>query len=299
MYKKPTINSKDFHAASKKMREFFEGKGFIEAATQPRLSILAACEDPTTVSSFEYSGQVWPLKQTGQMDLEYELLTNHDYPGVFCQTTSYRQEKNPIPGRHDLIFPMFEFEAKGTMEDMIKLEKELLEHMGFSTEKYHKSKDQDSNDYVEYDYLELSEIMGVKEFEAEHEDKMGEEIAPAVFLKNFPEYTSPFWNMKRNDQGTANKVDVILYGIETIGSAERECDPEIMMDRFHKISDGEYAQLLFNLFGKERVMQEMEDFLNLPMIPRFGGGIGMTRMIRAMKLAEQENQDKQNIKKVV
>ena len=34
--------------------------------------------------------------------------------------------------------------------------------------------------------------------------------------------TSPFWNMSRNDDGlTAKKMDVILGGMETIGSAER------------------------------------------------------------------------------
>ena len=32
--------------------------------------------------------------------------------------------------------------------------------------------------------------------------------------------------MKRNDNDTANKVDVILSGQETFGSAERETDKE-------------------------------------------------------------------------
>ena len=41
------------------------------------------------------------------------------------------QEKDPIPGRHELIFPMFEFESKGDINDMRKMEEELLIHLGF------------------------------------------------------------------------------------------------------------------------------------------------------------------------
>ena len=70
------INPKDFHVVTKKLREFFEHKGWVEVHTQSRLSILAACEDPHTISTFNYGGQVWPLPQTGQMWLEHELLKN-------------------------------------------------------------------------------------------------------------------------------------------------------------------------------------------------------------------------------
>ena len=34
------IDSNDFHTAVKRMRSFFEGRGFIEVHTQSRLSIL-------------------------------------------------------------------------------------------------------------------------------------------------------------------------------------------------------------------------------------------------------------------
>jgi aspartyl/asparaginyl-tRNA synthetase len=53
-------------------------------------------------------------------------LKNPDWEGYFCISTSYRAEKDPITGRHELIFPMFEFESKGTLEDLIKLEAELI-----------------------------------------------------------------------------------------------------------------------------------------------------------------------------
>ena len=102
------------------LRSFFVSKGFLEVHTQNRLSILAACEDPETVATYNYNGQIWPLPQTGQMWLEYELLSNPSAEGFFCVSTSYRQEPNPVPGRHEVIFPMFEFEMHGGVEELKK-----------------------------------------------------------------------------------------------------------------------------------------------------------------------------------
>ena len=152
-------NTEIYNELVQKMREFFLSKNFKEVPTQSRLSILAACENPHSVKTFEYSGLIWPLPQTGQMWLEYELLKNPEWDGVFCISTSYREEKNPIPGRHELIFPMFEFESKGDMKDLLKLENELLAHLGF-----------DSPAEVNYEDV-CQEYGGVKILENEHEAK--------------------------------------------------------------------------------------------------------------------------------
>jgi len=273
-------NCKDFDAAAQKLRSFFTGKGFIEVHTQNRLSILAACEDPTTMATYNYAGNVWPLPQTGQMWLENYLLENPEEKGFFCVSTSYRNEPNPVPGRHDLIFPMFEFESRGDMNDMIQLEKELLEHLGFSKDMY------PDNLYPEGDYIDVAKKYEVEILEHEHETRLEKDHGPVYFLKNFPETTSPFWNMGRNDDGiTAKKVDVIIHGIETIGSAQRSCDKEMMRKQFNEISNGEYANMLFSQFSRERVLGEINDFMSKEFFPRYGGGIGMTRMIRAMKMS--------------
>ena len=43
--------------------------------------------------------------------------------------------------------------------------------------------------------------------------------------------------------------------------------------------------ILFSKFSKERVEDELNDFMEHKFFPRAGGGIGVTRMIRAMKLS--------------
>ena len=268
------INPKEYDYTVNRIRDFFRFKGFLEVPVPHRLSILAACEDPRTISEYNYAGQTWPLPQTGQMWLEYELLKNPKIPGCYCISTSYRQEPNPIPGRHDLIFPMFEFETYGDINTLQKLEKDLLQFLGFGPQE----------SYTSDLYDNICTYFGVKELNADHEKRIWDERGPIFFLVKFPQHTSPFWNMKKEGDH-AQKVDVILYGMETIGSAERSTNPEEMRHLFHTISNGMYADILYARFGKDRVEEELERFLSLKFFIRCGGGIGITRMIRAMKLS--------------
>ena len=257
----------------RQLRRFFQdAKGFIEVPAQSRLSILAACEDPKTISQFSFSGINYPLPQTGQMWLEAEILKNPDVPGFFCSTTSYRNEPFPIPGRHEKIFPMFEFEAAGDMNTLRKLEAELLEFLGFSKP-------------VSCVYDEICQEYSIEEINADCELRLQKEIGNVISLEHFPKRTHPFWNMKHDKNDLYSKIDVILHGMETIGSAERSSNVIEMRNNFFTISNGQYAEVLFNAFGKERVLQELDEYLSLPMFPRFGGGIGITRLARAMRLA--------------
>ncbi len=286
------ISPQDFTTTVNRLRTFFNDRGFLDVHTQSRLSILAACEDPTTVTTFEYSGQIWPLPQTGQMWLEYELLTNPDLKGVYCVSTSYRQEPNPEEGRHELIFPMFEFEAPGNFDDLIKLEEDLCCFLGFRPCVFPSRKYMDVvNQFHDVPNQELTSY---------HEKWMKDKYGNVFFLTHFPFHTSPFWNMKITkdkwkvgvkDQmlpqwiegDIAMKCDVIINGMETIGSAERSTNTREMHDQFHTISDGGYAKLLYDKFGYDRVEKELEEFLSHDFFPRFGGGIGITRLMSALK----------------
>lgn len=266
----------EFDYISTKMREFFKKKGLIECYPQPQLSILAACEDPSTITTFEYVNETWPLPQTNQMHLE-DIILDHGtkYNGFFCITTSYRQEKNVVENRHDLIFPMIEFEICGGIDKLMQFERELLEHLGFG----------DKDSFPEGDYLDICKKYGVQELEHEHEMQLYHDYGPVFFLKNFPESTSPFWNMSRNKETElAEKIDVIICGIETFGSASRSIDPHQMISNFSTISDGQYANTLYEKFGKERVDKEMHTYLNHKFFPRSGCGIGYTRLANALNI---------------
>jgi aspartyl/asparaginyl-tRNA synthetase len=271
-----------------KLREFCYKEGLSEVYTQGSLNNLKACEDPNNMGTFGYQGKVWSLPQTGQMELEIYMLHHgaDKYPnGLFCQTTSYRNEPNPNPERHDLIFPMFEVELVGDMDQMMAWHTRLLKHLGFPT--------QADGTYPVISYLEAAKKYGVKELDHEHEERLCKDLnSPVVFLTDFPQYTSPFWNMSRytdkfDDDGIplSKKVDILIHGVETIGSAERSTDVNGMRDEFHTISDGAYARTLYQHFTKERIEKELEDFLKFNFFTRSGFGIGVTRLIRGMRMS--------------
>lgn len=276
------INPHKFSRCVNKMRQFFLKKNFIEVPTQASINILAACEDPDTITPFNFANNTYPLPQTGQMWLETALLENPHYDGVFCQSYSFRDEPNPIEGRHERLFPMFEFEGKGDINDLAQTSTELLEYLGFT---------KDDLEFPSGDYVEVAKEMNTDEIENEHEIQLCEEHGPVYFLKNFPVHTSPFWNMKMDmETGIANKIDVLVHGMETIGSAERSTDKVDMLKQFDTISNGEYAQKLFNHFGEERVREELHKYLEYFDNDdwdkrRYGAGIGVTRMMRGMELS--------------
>ena len=161
---------------------------------------------------------------------------------------------------------MFEFEMHGDVHDLKVMEIELCEHLGIPLDPENIKT-----------YGEWQDKYSVRELDHGHEAAIGRGM-----ITEFPEWTSPFWNMSRNNDGTSRKIDVILNGMETIGSAERSTDKEQMRDTFHTISDGEYANLLYKLFGKERVEAELEKFLEFDFFPRSGGEIGMQRLMTAL-----------------
>jgi elongation factor P--beta-lysine ligase len=191
-------NTLQYNAMVSLLRRFFqEKKGFIEVPAQSRLSILAACEQPETIAQFTLNNTVYPLPQTGQMWLEHELLLNPQWPGVFCITTSYRDEPNPIEGRHSRIFPMFEFESHGTIEDLKLLEEELLLFLGFAQP-------------VSLLYADVCKKYETEIIEADHECIL-ENISTVISLEQFPARTQPFWNMKYAGNGIYHKIMSILW----------------------------------------------------------------------------------------
>lgn len=274
------ISPADYHFVVKKIRAYFEDeRGFLESPVQCRLSCLSACEDPKTVTTLRHKGQVWPLPQTGQMQMEVDYLASHQdgkpYIGLYCMSISYRSEPNRDPERHaELAFPLPEWEEPGDMNQLIETEKGLLRSLGY----------QDS-DFHEIDYDDACVKYGVDILENEHEKLLCNDLGPVVFLKHFPVRTSPFFNMKLHDsEEHAYKVDVLLHGMETFGSAERSCDVPHMRKMFDTISEGKYKEKLYHEFGKDRVENELAQYFQYDFIPRCGGGIGLTRLIRSMKL---------------
>jgi aspartyl/asparaginyl-tRNA synthetase len=255
-----------------KLRLFFrEAKGFVEVDGQKDLSILSACENPHSLVKFDFAGSSWSMSQTNQMRLEHYLLNNPEWKGCYSITTSYRDEKEEdmIEGRHLRAFTMFEVESHNGYDQLLKTLTELLSFLGFGEPQH-------------LEYQAIANMFQSPTVEADHEMVIGKET-PVAFLKNFNKASNPFFNMKQNGS-TYKKCDVLLAPVgETIGCAERSTDVEEMRWNFLNQSDGKYAQTLFDKFGKDRVMAELDEYLDNDFFPRWGFGLGMMRLISAMK----------------
>lgn len=274
----PRINPYHYDKLIKKCREFLQSRHVVECYLNNRQSILSACESPQSVVPFSYRGLSYALPQTSQLWLELVILSESQSQTdwFYNVTTSFRNEENPVKGRHDVIFNMLEIEGPVDFDQMIEFQKDFLQWLGFG----------DKQNYVEVDYMDMCQKYGVDELTHEHEYLMGEEYGRVVFLKYFPEEES-FWNMKRCGGKLVKKVDVLLGSpnvktMEVIGSGERSIDVEQMRQSFLSQTNGEYSQLLYDKFGQERVNQELDEYLSLPMFTRSGMGIGLTRLMSVM-----------------
>lgn len=267
----------EFDSVKTCLTDFFRLRGAIEAPVY-RPDLLAACEDPKNIATFYYEGGIWPHSQTGQMHLEQYLLrySPESIPGgVYCNTISWREEpkETRINGRHEVIFPLFEYETYGNFDDLKETLTELLVHLGYG-----------NAPFPEATYQEICESYKTKGIGHAEEQQICRDFGNAFLLTDFPESSDPFWNMRRDPaQGVAKKIDVILDGMETIGCGERSCDPIEMINLFHSIGNGEYAQKLFREFGKERMLKSLNQYLSLPFKPRYGFGIGLTRLMNSLQ----------------
>ncbi len=255
-----------------KLRLFFrEAKGFIEIDGQKDLTILSACENPHSLVKFDFAGSSYSQPQTSQMRLEHYLLNNPDWKGCYSVTTSYRDEKEEdmIEGRHLRAFTMFEVESHNGYDQLLKTLEELLGFLGFEKPKH-------------LEYQEMANLFETPTIEAGHEMAINK-INKVAFLKNFNKESNPFFNMKQ-DGDFYKKCDVLLDPVgETIGCAERSTDVEEMKYNFLNQSNGDYALTLFKKFGKSRVLAELDEYLDNDFFPRWGFGLGMMRLISAMK----------------
>ena len=79
--------------------------------------------------------------------------------------------------------------------------------------------------------------------------------------------------------------------METIGGSERATNIEHMRDLFYNMDNGHFAKTLFNTFEQVRVERELGEFLSLDFFPRSVGSIGLTRMIRALRMLENDQRN--------
>lgn len=206
--------------------------------------------------------------------------------GYFTEGNSFRDERIIGDWRHSRSFLMSEFELFASSQESAEAELtlfniKLLHNLGFK-------------DVKVMNYSDICNKYKVS--------KIGDNEETAVVLTNncnpviitrFTPISDPYWNMHKLPNGTFAKQDLILaaynpvlrktVGLECGGTAVRSCDIKHMHDMFYKQDNGNYARTMNEYFGTGRIQCELEKFFKNTFIPRFGGGIGVERLLAAME----------------
>jgi len=236
------------HEIIKASRDFFDGRGFINADT-PILT-PASVEGTTTLFPVEYYGDTVYLTQSGQL---YNEATAAALGKVYCFGPTFRAEKSKTR-RHLTEFWMLEPEVayldlEGIMdlaEDMTVyivecvLEKKIQELavLERDTAKLERIK----KPFPRVTYKEAVKIIQKKDkefkygedFGAPHETIISESFERPVFVHHYPATVKAFY-MKRDPEDEALSLSVDMIGPEgigeLIGGGQREDDYDILLKR--------------------------------------------------------------------
>ena len=114
----------------------------------------------------------------------------------YIESSKYElDEKNQgifhISSMCDGLTPEFKFESKGDINDLLKLEKELLDYFGFDNP-------------MKVDYDDICDEYATPILEKEHKQKMWSEKGTIISMRYY------------NTSKSVIKIDIVLYGKETI-----------------------------------------------------------------------------------
>lgn len=237
---------------------------------------MASLEDINRLNILANRGNIFAIEALENIDNNTtpELL---ELPrGYFAHNTSTRNEARAGDGRREFKFPLSEFEFENKSEhtgfdELATFLSKLLTHLGFGVPKLVYHEDECNKFGVEY-------------IEDKEEQALCDKYGSAVLLGKFPLRSDPYWNMRHAGNDIYDKIDVIIHGFESAGTAVRSCNTEEMKKQITKQDSGEYIKAMYKHFGKDRVDKEINEYLDYKFIPRCGGGLGMSRIIRGLKL---------------
>ncbi len=301
-----------------KLRHFLKNYYSFEEINQPNHpNYLATIEESDTL--FQWNAAVdAEMNRLGNREywLELELLKKSDRTGLFCITNYCQplpQVKNDLKNDKAALADKYwvvEFESKGGIVDLIGFVTDLLQYLGLYSPR-------------KLLYEDMCSRYKTSLLKPVHELLMQQEYGNCLSLEQFPERTSPYWNIQPQNEvvnyqagsmdhqreqihdqdiknstvncydyyfecvkdPVYNKVDVLLYGMTTINSGTRNNNQTELLEKFRQYAEGQYARRLFHEFGESTILNHLDDYLSLPRFPHFGGTIQLSKLVRALRFA--------------
>ena len=268
------------------IREFFKSRGYVEVS--PPMFISSACEGGATLFGLKYFDKELYLTQSAQLHLEALI---YSLEKVYCIAPSFRAEKSRTI-RHLAEYWHVEAEAAfTTMEDMMKLEEDLvayvchktakecrreLEALKVDIEKLLKVK----TPFPRITYNEAIERLQKKGFKIEWGEDLGydeekalaEEFGHPFFIYAYPRKIKAFYcKTYRDNPELVMSEDMLVPRIgEIITGGAREDDKEELIKRLKE-------------FGLRQ--EDYEWYIDLRRygtVPHAGFGLGVERLLTWM-----------------
>jgi len=266
--------------------EFFKKQKFIEVS--PPMFITSACEGGSTLFGLKYFDRDLYLTQSAQLYLEVLI---YSLEKVYCVAPSFRAEKSRTI-RHLTEYWHIEAEqAFATMDDLMRLEEELLAHicrravdeckreiteLGADISKLSSVE----TPFPRITYTEAIEKLNAKGFKIRWGDDLGydeektiaEEFGKPFFMYDYPKQIKAFYCKTREDNPEiALSTDMLVPRIGEISTGgAREDDKEVLVARIKEMG------------LKEQDYDWYIDLRRYGTVPHVGFGMGVERLLTWM-----------------
>lgn len=281
----------------KSIRNFMESEDFVEVTTPTITSLTGACEDFSSLFSFDYFGNKAFLTQTAQLHLE-PLIHSQALRRVYSINHSYRAEPR-ADHRHLTEFVLVEPEIGfGNLQILLDFEERLVSHIvKTALETRYEELEQLGADIAMLEtikpsfrritYTEAVEQLNKMGIATEWGDDLDRKREIAIlewtqfptFITHYP-LELKFFNMRQNreDGRVVNAADLLLPGVgEVCGGAEREEDPIRLRERLMN------STAMKHLLAAGGSAKDYEWYLQLrehDSIPYAGFGMGFERLVQ-------------------
>jgi asparaginyl-tRNA synthetase len=266
--------------------EFFENQKFTEVS--PPMFITSACEGGSTLFGLKYFDQNMYLTQSAQLYLEILI---YSLEKVYCIAPSFRAEKSRTI-RHLTEYWHIEAEqAFADMNDLTRLEEELLAHICRRTVETCKPEIQElgadlaklasvKTPFPKITYTEAIEKLNAKNFKTKWGDDLGYEEEKALaddfgkpfFIYDYPKQIKAFYcQIHRDKPDLAMSTDMLVPRIGEISTGgAREDDKEKLVSRLKELG------------LKEEDYDWYIDLRRYGTVPHVGFGMGLERLLTWM-----------------
>jgi len=266
--------------------EFFESLKFTEVS--PPMFITSACEGGSTLFGLKYFDQNMYLTQSAQLYLEILI---YSLEKVYCIAPSFRAEKSRTI-RHLTEYWHIEAEqAFADMNDLTRLEEELVAHICRRTVETCKPEFQElgadlskldsvKTPFPKMTYTEAVEKLNAKDFKTKWGDDLGyeeekalaDDVGKPFFIYDYPKQIKAFYcKIHRDKPDLAMSTDMLVPRIGEISTGgAREDDKERLVARLKEIG------------LKEEDYDWYIDLRRYGTVPHVGFGMGLERLITWM-----------------